>query len=198
MVAESLFKVWVEADIREKCFKKGEQFEFNKGVNVIVGDQGTGKSTLLSCLSGSPLGQNLTVKVTDKTCRELTTYFFDFEKMNLRQRDIEEFRNNSGTYRTALLSHFKSHGESTNDVLSILNLPSEDQKLFLLDEPCTSLSVRSVYKFLKILKEGVEIGHSYLISTHHLLVIESVDKVYSLEHRKWMTPKKFLNTQRVK
>ncbi len=76
-----------------KCFKKGEKLTFIPGVNLLVGDQGTGKSSVFAALATRNTVRPKFKKKGGKQLIEIDcegetrTMSFDFEKDNLRTRD---------------------------------------------------------------------------------------------------------------
>ena len=69
-----------------RCFKTGEEFIFRPDVNLLVGDQGCGKSSLLTAIRRGGI-QDMSVSDPDKLkdsvveviATECQSYTFDFE-----------------------------------------------------------------------------------------------------------------------
>lgn len=164
------------------CFKKGETYTFNKGVNLVVGDQGTGKSTLLDCL-----GNYDEKKVSIKSTGLERTLFLDFEKDNPRL-------NSHYSNPLDLMLRFQSHGESAKHLFSFVDHEDNKDTIMILDEPDMALSIRSCYDLAKRLKKYHEEGRCIIMSAHNPIIISSMENVLSVEHKKWMTSKEFIES----
>lgn len=147
-----------------RCFKKGDEFEFRPGLNLLVGDQGVGKSSLLDLLTKHGRdGKELTISVV---CRDTTRLrAFDFEKGNPR---ILPLGGRDGNFSVGIQAKmmFSSHGETHR---AILNSSMEhEQAIVLLDEPDTSLSIRSCHALCGILDKLVEQGCQVVAGVHRI------------------------------
>lgn len=219
-------------------FKEGETFEFRKGVNLLVGDQGCGKSTMLHVMMYEDTEYNGVAKI--KRSPFMGDYvFLDTEKHNPRnlagesggrtdiaavrefliyskevanaapewceqsndfmKKWMEKFGGEKAQLDNHLISKFKSHGETLLPMLQ--QFIDKKSGLIYIDEPETALSMRSQYKFVEIVKSAVEKKNQIFIATHSRIVIEELASimdepaVLSLEHRQWMSPKDFIETQ---
>lgn len=135
-------------------FKKGFAIEFNSGLNVIVGDNGCGKSTLFEIIGKKITNAwNLEVNVDMVTEGLSHENFFawDFEKDNPKfnkRMSPNPLTTNSKEYNDKLLfvigTNQESHGETNIGCLeSIMGLKGF---LLILDEPDSALSLVSQYK----------------------------------------------------
>jgi predicted ATPase len=169
-----------------RCFKKGREIVFRDGINVIVGDQGSGKSTLLHCFLDNDAPD--IYKIDHQG--EPNFMFFDAEKDNPGVVNLDDARDGM----SMMQSRFESHGET---ILPII-LASERMKdrLIFLDEPESGLSIRSQLKVADAFKKSAANGCQLIVCTHSQFIMETVDEVYSLEHKKWMTTSKFIETQK--
>jgi len=177
-----------------RCFSEGQTLSFRTGVNLLVGEQGSGKSSLIGIV------RNLAdrFEMTRETARETVAvsaqacaiHSFDFEKENTRTQS--HFGDNIG-FQVA--SMFASHGETTNAILDYLSkelTSGKEPSLILLDEPDMALSPRSAHLLARIFREMGEAGHQIIASVHNPIVIASQEEVLSLEHGKWMSSEAFL------
>lgn len=161
-----------------RVFKEGQMFEFKPGINLLVGEQGTGKSSLLKLIAEHKR-DILDPKTTgDKSIR---TRFFDFESNNPRTKSYIETA-------TDIAIRFVSHGECNNKLLRAISTFDKDV-LILMDEPDMALSIRSIHKLYKLLQE---MPNQVVCSVHNPLLIELVGEVLSLEHDKWMSSNEFI------
>ncbi len=171
---------------------------FMPGVNLLVGDQGCGKSTILQCIAEHGKIERPFWKRDGHEIRENTILVSSGRKRVF----AHDFENDSPRTAPSLdtMGHIPlasgiafmrmSHGESTN---SIINAIGEMKDYFIiLDEPDMSLSPRSALKLVDAFKEAAKNGCQIIASVHNPWVIERFDRVCSIEHRRWMTPKEFL------
>lgn len=169
-----------------RVFKTGEEYHFypNK-VNLIVGDQGSGKSSLLRIFTRGKSEYGDVVSVTgDQT----TFYYLDFEKDNPRIK---------GHFQSAfqIASHFKSHGETNISIFEkIVNEKFEEPVIVIVDEVDMALSIRSCYKLVKMLKKLEKNKHQVIAVVHNPIVIKEFPEVLSIEHKKWMSSMEFVKS----
>ena len=166
-----------------KNFKK---FMFNMPVTFIVGENGTGKSTLLEAIAVSygfnPEGgaKNFNFN-TKNTHSELYKYFRigkSFNSVNdgyfLRGESFYNLASNIdklveegggslyNSYGGKSL-HNQSHGES---FLSLMNNRLRGNGLYIFDEPETALSPMKILNLLIIIDDLVKNNSQFIISTH--------------------------------
>ena len=173
-----------------RCFKAGDRFEFRPGINLLVGDQGSGKSSLIGALKGVGLKDppykfkhlKETTIVKADPCR---TYSFDFEYDNVRTRG--HFGKNMMFQVASML---KSHGETNIAMLN--SLKEADGCLVMMDEPDMALSIRTCAMLVKRFKELEARGSQVIAAVHNPLVIKAFKDVLSLEHRRWMPSEDFI------
>ena len=163
-----------------RCFKKGDTFDFEP-ITLLVGDQGCGKSTIISLLANASSKETLTIiKIT---ASKIETRYFDYEKHNpLMSSYIAS--------ELDVVTRFASHGQ----FVKALNESILEQKgvCWLQDEPDSALSIRSCINLAKHFKLALENKCQVIASIHSPIVMSQFDKVYSLEHRRWMKPEEFI------
>jgi predicted ATPase len=150
-------------------------------ITLLVGDQGCGKSTILSLLGKAD--DKLTKEVIKITAKSIETRYFDYEKHNPRM----------SSYVSTVLdvaTRFTSHGQ----FVKALNETMSEQKgvCWMMDEPDGNLSIRSCLALAKQFKAAVDKGSQVIASIHSPVVMDQFDEVYSLEHRRWMNPNEFV------
>lgn len=163
-----------------RCFKKGDVFDFEP-LTILVGDQGCGKSTILSLIGKADDRQ--TKEIIKITAGKIETRYFDYEKHNPRMSSYVESVLDVAT-------RFASHGEfvrALND-----SMVEQEGVCWMMDEPDGNLSIRSCLTLANQFKAAVAKKSQVIASIHSPVVMEQFDKVYSLEHRRWMTPQEFI------
>lgn len=185
-----------------RCFKSGDSFEFSD-VNLLVGDQGSGKSSLIGAILAAQKDRSLLdVRLNEETIKKGTdTFFFDFEKDNPRIKDFNLYSRPDGTscgigVGAAIASKFRSHGEILA-CFSVDAIKKARDCIVFLDEPESALSIRNQFILADVLHAAVDRNCQLFISTHCLPIIQSFDSVVSLEDKQWMSSQSFIDSQRV-
>ena len=170
-----------------RCFKKDEAYEF-RPLTLLVGDQGSGKSTLVSIIRHPKKFTEL-VKITSN---KIALCSFDFEKDS--PRGDSSLREDVSTL-WQVNTRFISHGEMINQILNYLT--QKKDTLFLMDEPDAALSIRSCHKLIEKINTAIANSCQIIASVHNPIIIGSVPEVLSLEHKKWMDSKEFIESQKI-
>lgn len=185
----------VNKSFPSNTFEVGFKIDLSQ-VNILVGDQGAGKSGLLKMLhiQHSDLKLTLSDSVINSVVK---TYYFDSEKHNPRiLGDINSVYTPSGHSKGIgveglLLSKFKSHGEVMVDIV-LEPLTNVKDSVVLLDEPESGLSVINQYRLIETINIAMENGNQIFIATHCIPLIENLD-VISLDHMCKMSGEEYLN-----
>jgi predicted ATPase len=162
-----------------RCIKPGTFVHFYDGVNLLVGDQGCGKSTVLQiiCTLGGvqrafwkhrPVNaKDVAILAGDQT--PMRVFAHDFENDSARTAPSFDTMGMLGT-QASLAMITMSHGEAS---LAIGRLISElKDQLIILDEPDAGLSPRSVLtladSFKKAAANGCQIDGKMVPLDHHI------------------------------
>ena len=159
--------------------------KFKDGINIIVGENGSGKSSILYLLTN--VSKELE-KIRKITTDPVTYKFLDTEKENPRIKGNLDYSKN---FEFTVASRFISHGETMIKLLSA----SKDFKdnLLIIDEPEAGLSIHNQYKILKIYEDLVNKHNCQcVITTHSYIIIKSVNTIFSMDVKKWIIPKTYL------
>lgn len=185
------------------CLKSGLVIDA-KPITLLVGDQGSGKSSLLTLLSQLSNKNTKAVELIlndDATKNGVETFYFDTEKNNPRLKDPNQYSTPGGKdkgigYQAAIMSRFRSHGEVLKE-FTVEPIKRAKNCIVILDEPESALSIRNQYKLVKnILETSTNNNVQFLIATHCLPLIEAIETVYSMEHLTWMDSKEFIRRQK--
>jgi predicted ATPase len=195
----SIKKIVFNKDFR--CYKAGEMFEFKAGINLLVGNQGCGKSSMFYSImnwqeSGIAMDYN----------PESSYRFLDTEKMNPRLADSfkahQDFKSVNEYQKAESDAVIQRLGNGYNEqshgqvMLPLLLTKKEKGLTYFIDEPEAGLSIRSQYELLKHIKE-VGKDTQLIIATHSLVLIQEIGEVLSLEHKRWMPSQEFIESQKV-
>ncbi|MGZ8281548.1 MAG: AAA family ATPase [Allosphingosinicella sp.] len=165
------------------------EFRFDRPVTIIVGENGTGKSTLLegiAVLAGFPEMGGGPGYITDRAEGTLASdggrlvpalrgawlpkvgrgWFFRAESFFAVARYLDEAARDGGGPPPDFLSH--SHGEG---FLRFFGERTASPGLFLFDEPESALSPNRQFDFLKILHRMSEEGRTQVILATHSPII---------------------------
>jgi len=162
------------------------ELDFQPGVNLLIGPNGCGKSTILNILNQRTSNSECHVTIDGR----LETYAFDFEKDN--PRTISRLSQISNAkFNLQVKSRFQSHGENVRMLLRMMKGKDAEGCLFILDEPEMALDVRGLLELRKILTETtaaqvILVTHSPLLILSGYHTVEMVDG-YCEEVRKVMT-----------
>ena len=179
-----------------RCFAAGERFHFYPGVNLLVGDQGCGKSSLLGEIRNCGSKLKISDRAYGKDKHAQLTFegggtrslAFDFERDNFRTKRY--FDNAIGLH---VGSMFVSHGES--NMIMLDSLPEIENSVIFLDEPDMALSIRSAQHLTQLFEKTAERNNQIIAAVHSLVVIQHFEQVLSLEHRRWLPSKDFIAWQ---
>jgi len=174
-----------------RCFKKGDKIELKPGINLLTGDQGCGKSSLLLMLKNDGFLLNDKIAVVDAPSGTIS-FYLDFEKGSIRTMDINAADHMGISTGSVLANMFCSHGESVNTTLR--SMPKKSGAVMLNDEPDMALSIRSIRKLHQLFTKHVEeYQQQIIVSCHNPYLMELVGEVCSLEHRRTMPYFEFKN-----
>lgn len=176
----------IKFKMKHRCFRKGAKIEFKDNITLLVGDQGVGKSTILKTLQKFKNHKDI---ITIETNGKVSTLSFDTEKDNPR---MQGSLGNDPMFQ--VVSMFSSHGETILPLME--HITKEKDRLIMIDEPESGLSIRSQYQLVKFLKKAAKNGCQLLIATHSVPLIESFKEVFNLEIMKYQSSEDFIKSQK--
>ena len=174
-----------------RTFKEGDKFDFKPGVNLIVGDQGVGKSSLVNLLGKYKKDKT---EIEIKTKGIVPSKYIDMEQHNPR---MQPSLNDRMGIMSQIAVHFKSHGEVMMGILGFMEKAiDEEQTIWIVDECDAGLSIRSCYMLAQMFKKLAEKGHQVIAVVYSQTIMEEFDEVLSIEHKKWMSSKAFIKSHK--
>jgi predicted ATPase len=208
-----------------RSFKKGDKFELRPNYNILVGDQGAGKSTLIELIR-SKLEPSKRFHESDSSYRaksiissekiddiieldcdaETQCMAFDFERESARDTSAIHYDMVSEQMFAMRASHGQGNLVSLQRVLKKAIDTKNKIDTILLDEPDAAMSPRNCYALARIFQGLVERwGKQVIVSAHNPIIINGIDpvnktpnlwsEVLSVEDKRWMRGKDFLMLQ---
>ena len=181
-----------------RCFTGEEVIKFRSGVNLIVGDQGSGKSSLFQAIQLRGMEETASWKlppisevpaIIDFRGDPIQSFIFDFEYDNYRTKPFFD-----GDAMFHVNAMHRSHGEMV--VAMFKTLEEINKPMFVLvDEPDMALSIRSCLRLVRIFKHVADLGGQVVATAHNPVLIGGFDEVYSIEHGEWMPSQAYIDTQ---
>ncbi len=185
----------------QAIFQNTARITFRKPVTFFVGENGTGKSTLLTAICKKcniPIWQSLTITRYEPNPYEKVLHlfmavewtngsvpgsFFSSETF----KDFAKYLDQDAAVNPEIFKYFgggslitQSHGQS---LMSLFRGRYKIKGLYFLDEPETALSPKSQLELLTILNDMSRAGHAqFIIATHSpiLLACPGAD-IYSFD-----------------
>jgi predicted ATPase len=170
------------------AFQRGKLvLDFERPITVVVGENGTGKSTLLEAIAGhcgfslsggnrnhvlasdqssAPLGDALRLSWLPKVSRGFFLRAESFFNFGYYIDQVDKDHPGHGTLEPygGKSLHAQSHGES---FLALFTNKFKSQAIYILDEPEAALSPRRQLQFLKVMRMLELEGQSqFIIATH--------------------------------
>jgi predicted ATPase len=177
-----------------RCFNEGDTIVFRPGVNLLVGDQGTGKSSLLQAIAATSKARKYQyqfdlAKKVKVNADKIECGGIDFEKDNPRIRPDPSDKN----IKARLAALWSSHGQTNNALLR--GIAGFSNMLIFMDEPDMALSIRSIHNLVGLFNGAASRGCQIVAAVHNPMLIQAYPEVYSLEKRDWITSGEFVASQ---
>lgn len=188
-----------------RCFKPMATILFNPGVNLLVGSNGSGKSTVLGALCAHGGLKNafwrasfdlkkVSVMLMSKDGPKMRAFAHDFENDSPRTSPSMDIHGMLPF--ESILSHGRmSHGQSTLDIIRAMESATEPG-IVVLDEPDTGLAPGAVKKLVRAIKHLESIGSQVIAAVHNPWLIEEFQEVWDMEKLAFRPSKEYLDEQR--
>lgn len=164
-----------------RMFKQGELIQFQTDQpNLLVGDQGTGKTTLIEIL-GDPMRFREEVEI-DSDPIDVLSFSAEFD--NARQIDRDT--------ATGRLEELETRGEIA--MRHYESLIDEAGVLWLLDEPETGLSIRSCYRLRELILTAIVKRCQVVAAVNSPILIKGVSQVFNLDNHRWVDSNTFIDS----
>ena len=185
-----------------KLFNQTKSVAFSSPVTFFVGENGTGKSTLLKALCkkcGIHIWQSaINTRLQPNPYEEALYMFLNIEWDDGKVpgaffgsetfQDFAQYLDEWAASDPAMLEYFggeslitQSHGQS---LMTLFKARYQIKGLYFLDEPETALSPRSQLELLQVLRKMGEAGHAqFIIATHSPILLACPGAhIYSFDH----------------
>lgn len=172
--------------------KSIDYLDFHPDVTFLVGENGSGKSTILEAIAvnlklprmggdknfdfdskygNSQLNDHL--KCQKSHNRPQNMYFLRaesmYEKANMTMQKLVELNQTEGYYaKTSRMVHTRSHGET---FMSLMTTQLKESGLYLLDEPEAALSATRLLSALVRMEDLVNAESQFIIATHSPILL---------------------------
>ena len=146
--------------------KRFNSLSFEPGANLLIGPNGTGKSTIINAIAECGHCKRTEEGETDYIA-------FESELMNPRHQSGP-----AGNYDNMVLrsrANFSSHGEILQDLFKTLRI--QTSTCLLLDEPESGQDFDHILILRDSIHKAADIGAQIICSTHHILFWERTNTV---------------------
>jgi ABC-type Mn2+/Zn2+ transport system ATPase subunit len=197
-----------------RTFKKGQYFELDvsQNVNILVGNNGCGKSTLIHAIRGrfgekasnnflnekdfANVAEKFEVKSNYDKCFFYDSIKDDGESKNLCFDAVAYIQ--GGGYQSNQLSHGQKSMFYLNrvitDIVKFRQNDTESIALLVLDEPDKGFDLKSQFDFYAVLgllskKYSIDI----LVSTHNYFAISAANMIFNVATKEWVHSSVYLD-----
>lgn len=196
-------------------FKKGFKFSFKKGLNIITGDNGSGKTSLFNMLKYKPFVEAWfsDEPVEEQERKHIANYFnnglrkiqyvaqpenivigFDINKTAFL-KDFEKDNLNQSTMsaeNAAMFLDMVNFSNGENILIFLDSIKDLENSLIILDEPETSLSLKSIKKLISLLKKLEKQNNQVVVITHHPYLLLMKREIYDFDSKEWIKPSDYI------
>lgn len=188
-----------------RCFEKGEVVIFDSNLTIITGNNGTGKSSLISCIRSMyetkwSMSQDsraegkieVTGSSTAGDCATKAVGYLDLS-LDLYKNSPEIDFDDTGAYLRCLQA---SSGEGLLiQLVNFLLKHSKSSGLIIIDEPERGLSIKNQIMMSGLIKKFSDDypGSQFIVTTHSEQIIRLKEKIWSTSHKREMTSEEYMD-----
>ena len=167
--------------------------EFRDSITLIVGENGSGKSTMLKYMSDRKAAKR--DGVTDKMViseesKNVRSMYFDTEKNNPRINRPASF--NAVDVMNHLNGNMQSHGETLFPILEYVG--QMQNAVVLVDEPESGISLSNQKKLWEAFSAAAANGCQLVIATHSYLFIQWAGEVFDMSSGKYVSSERYIES----
>lgn len=158
---------------RKTCVLKRFNYEFESGLYLFVGVNGSGKSTTLKIISKLITPTNINYDITNKKCaylcekielgnQRVLPFLNSIKRLNKSKINIKELMKKWNIPNKYISNLSKGNKQKCGILMMILT----DVDIYLFDEPTDALDKASITLFVDYIIDLVSKGKIVLIATH--------------------------------
>ncbi|MBI4440666.1 AAA family ATPase [Candidatus Woesearchaeota archaeon] len=193
---KKLFVEWVEITKDIRGFSRGFSLDFTAPLTILVGENGTGKSTLLDLIRSHYTSSGLWQDDLKEYARVTGLQSPSVKYFNFHSDDFKYSTLFGPNMDAQLAAMRRSSGEGVTLQLVACGILAANNSLLLLDEVARGYSPAFQARCAQGIYSLVSKGNQLIVASHSEYVMElgymPDCKLYSVEHRRYMTPKEFL------
>ncbi|WP_415913287.1 AAA family ATPase [Neptuniibacter sp. QD37_11] len=156
--------------------REDKSMTFTPGVNVIVGNNGSGKSTIYDLLSDRTSGEK-------RECLDLETQGLGFTvcRMKMQEQGLATDMQlaNGAQFMSGAMARFESHGENLWRSLELCT-EFKDGSVIIIDEPEQALDFKNLLKLRDNLLANKH-RLQFIIATHNPILMLAADNIISMD-----------------
>lgn len=175
---------------------KSFKIDFKEGLNIIVGENGVGKSSICFLMEKILNGYGIEKEkykeyVSLKMNEKVKVDFYDTEKNNPRIKSYFDYEKD---VTSQINSFYVSHGQSNMHEM-VSSSKSISNQIIIYDEPEAGISLYNQNRLSKYYNNNSKNNNNQIIiMTHSLPIISSVEQIYSLNDKEWISSFVYLNS----
>lgn len=188
-----------ENDLWYRLNKKDEDsisFDFKEGVNVIIGKNGIGKSTIVKAIQNAWVlnknGANKGIKHETKKINDKESLYILTAEENNPKNQLANVSPTDQYYAEKIQHWFfrseLSSGMNTTEYLEDAMALAENARTIILDEPEQALDAESLLKLIRRFKKISKSTQIIIVSHHPAFILEPTFNIIEFDEKKPYKP----------